>query len=60
MAKSVGVKQQHVWNWLHRDRKAPAGSVLAIEAAVRGAVTRYELRPDVFGQPPEQQRKEAA
>jgi len=44
------VRQQHVWNWLHRDEKAPPEFCRAIEAATQGAVTRYQLRPDVFGE----------
>lgn len=31
----------------------PAERVLAIEAATKGKVSRYDLRPDVFGSPPE-------
>lgn len=49
LAKAVGVKQQHIWNWLNRDGRPAAEYVLAIEAAVGGRVTRHELRPDVFG-----------
>lgn len=52
LAKAIGVKQQHVWNWLHRDGKPAAEFVLPIESAVSGRVTRYELRPDVFGAGP--------
>lgn len=54
LAKAIGVKQQHVWNWLNRDLKTPAERVVAIEHAVAGEVTRYELRPDVFGTAPHQ------
>ena len=43
------VKQQHVWKWL-RARTVPAERVLAIEAAT--GISRYDLRPDVFGPPP--------
>lgn len=43
-----GCKQQHVWNWLHRDRKIPAEFVLSIERATRGLVTRHQLRPDIY------------
>ena len=43
-----GCRQQHVWNWLHRDRKVPAEFVLAIENATGGRVTRYQLRPDLY------------
>lgn len=56
LAKAVGVKQQHVWNWLNRDMKPAAGRVLAIEEAVAGRVTRYQLRPDVFGSTPRTRR----
>lgn len=52
LAKAIGVKQQHVWNWLNRDGKPAAEHVLGIEKATEGRVTRYDLRPDVFGQPP--------
>lgn len=53
LARAIGVRQQHVWNWLNRDGKTPAEHVLAIERAVEGRVTRHELRPDVFGVPEE-------
>lgn len=52
LARAIGVKQQHVWNWLNRDGKTPPERAIPIEVAVGGAVTRYELRPDVFGEPP--------
>lgn len=38
---------QHVTNW--KARGVPAERCLAIETATGGAVTRYQLRPDVFG-----------
>ena len=50
LARAVGVKQQHVWNWLNRDRRVPAERCADIERATNGAVTRAELRPDVFGE----------
>ncbi len=43
------VKQGHVATWLTRGKKAPANMVLRIERATNGEVTRYQLRPDVFG-----------
>lgn len=55
LAKSIGVKQQHVWNWLNRDGKAAADRAILIERATGGQVTRYELRPDVFGEPPHEE-----
>jgi len=48
-----GVQRQHIVNW--RRRGVPADRCIDVETAVNGAVTRYELRPDVFtreGEPP--------
>lgn len=51
LAKLIGVRQSHVWNWLNRSLGVvPADYCRAIEEATNGAVTRYELRPDVFGE----------
>ncbi len=44
----VGVTGQAVSQW----GRVPAGRVLAVEAATNGAVTRHDLRPDIFGPPP--------
>lgn len=52
LAALLGKQQGHVGKWLHRDRKVPAEMCIAIERATGGKVTRYELRPDVFGDPP--------
>lgn len=51
LARACGgrVKQQHIWHWLNRLGKCPAEHALLIEKACNGVVTRYELRPDVFG-----------
>ena len=46
----MSVTPQAVHNWIVRG--VPAERCLAIENATGGAITRYELRPDVFGQPP--------
>lgn len=51
LARRIGVRQGYVWRWL-RANKVPAERVLAIEAATHGAVTRHDLRPDVFGPAP--------
>ncbi len=42
------IKQQHVWNWLNRDKEVPAEAVIPIERATGGKVTRHELRPDLY------------
>lgn len=42
------IKQQHIWNWLNRDKKVPAEIVLSIERET--GVSRHELRPDIYPQ----------
>jgi DNA-binding transcriptional regulator YdaS (Cro superfamily) len=51
LARACGVKQAHVWNWLRRDKRVSAETAIQIEAATKGAVTREELRPDIFAVP---------
>jgi len=48
LAKAIGISPQAVHKWL-TNGKPPAERVLQIEKAVKGKVSRYELRPDVFG-----------
>ena len=51
LAKLIGIRQSHVWNWLNRSLGiVPAEYCIKIEQATRGLVTRYDLRPDVFGE----------
>ena len=46
LAAAVGVKQQHVWNWLNRgDATPPTDHCTAIEQATDRAVMRWDLRP---------------
>ena len=52
LAALIGKRQGHIGNWLHRDKKVPAEACVPIEQATRGKVTRYDLRPDVFGDKP--------
>lgn len=40
------VKQQQVWNWLHREKKPPAKQASAIESIT--GIPKERLRPDVF------------
>lgn len=54
LARRVGKARAYVWQMTHGVRPVPATLVLLIEAATDGQVTRYELRPDVFGDPPSQ------
>lgn len=59
-AKAIGKEQSYVSMLLHRVRKkgrpVPTDICPAIEAATDGAVTRYDLRPDVFGPAPKRRR----
>lgn len=48
LAEALGIRPQAVSQW----HEAPALRVIAIEAATAGRVTRYDLRPDVFGPAP--------
>lgn len=58
LAEKIGKKQPHVWNWLNRgNKRAPGEFCIAIEQATDGRVTRYELRPDVFGTGPHEKDK---
>lgn len=54
LARALDVTPGMVWQWKEGMRKVPADRVLAIETATGGQVTRYELRPDVFGPAPAQ------
>lgn len=51
LAKRLGVSYQAVQKW-RRTGRAPAERCVGIEQATNGAVTRYDLRPDVFGAAP--------
>lgn len=47
---NVKISQAHIWNWLNsRSPMPPSEHCRAIEEITQGAVTRYDLRPDVFG-----------
>lgn len=45
LAKRLRIAPQAVSQW----NKAPVGRVLGIEKACAGEVTRYQLRPDIYG-----------
>lgn len=52
LARMIGVKQGHVWKWLHKTRAGvPGEQVLPIYHATQGAVTPHELRPDIYPDP---------
>lgn len=49
LAEKLGVSKQLVHQWGAGIRPVPAHRCIAIEDASGGAVSRYDLRPDVFG-----------
>lgn len=51
LARACGVSPPAVYKWLRFG--VSAERALSIERATQGAVTRYELRPDIFGREPE-------
>lgn len=52
MARKFGISTVAVHKW-RKTGKVPPDRVLAIEAATAGQVTRYQLRPDIYGDRPE-------
>ena len=42
------IGQSGISNWIQRLKRVPAERVLAVEQAVDGKVSRYELRPDIY------------
>ena len=51
LASEIGVTSQAISQW----DQVPAERVLAVERAT--GVSRYELRPDIYGPPPETERQ---
>lgn len=51
LADALGIQSPSISEWKARG-KVPAERCLAIEALCGGKVSRYDLRPDVFGDPP--------
>ena len=50
-ARLIGVTPQAVQKWVALKRQLPPTYVLAAEAGT--GISRYDLRPDVYGQAPE-------
>jgi DNA-binding transcriptional regulator YdaS (Cro superfamily) len=51
LARAIGVTAPSVHQWITEVRPVPPGRCISIEQATSGDVTRYELRPDIFGEP---------
>lgn len=54
LADLIGIKSPSISEWRQRG-KVPVERCLVIETATAGAVTRHDLRPDVFGAAPDKQ-----
>ncbi|RBO82594.1 YdaS family helix-turn-helix protein [Marinomonas aquiplantarum] len=46
VARLIGVKQAHVWNWLRLHKRAPAKYIRRISEATEGKVSVDELLQD--------------
>lgn len=46
LAHMLGVKQAHVWNWLHVHKRSPAKYIRRISLATAGQVTESDLLQD--------------
>lgn len=56
LARLIGRKPQQVNRWLRKGQPLPSKFCLIVERAT--GVSRYVLRPDVFGAEPEGETKE--
>lgn len=56
LAKALGLSAPTVYQWIEGVRPIPARWCCPIEQATGGAVTRYDLRPDIFGTAPQSER----
>lgn len=48
LAKALGVHRTTVNSWVHGRNKIPAETAIQIEKITNSAVTRQDLRPDLF------------
>jgi DNA-binding transcriptional regulator YdaS (Cro superfamily) len=46
LARMLGVKQAHVWNWLHVHKRCPAKYIRRASFVTKGEVTESELLQD--------------
>lgn len=51
LADSIGCHQSLISAWVTGRKQVAARWCLPIERATKGVVTRYDLRPDIFGEP---------
>lgn len=58
LAGMTGYTQGAISQMLNREGKASIKAALQFEDALEGKVTRYQLRPDFFGSPPDKNNKQ--
>lgn len=52
IARTLGVSECAVRHWMSGIRRVPGVLCIRLERLTGRAVTRYELRPDIFGEGP--------
>lgn len=60
LARAIKKSCPFVNDMLHNRKRVPAELCLAIEKACGGQVTRFDLRPDVFGESPAKSKNRVA
>ena len=60
LARRLGVTQPLISNWVTGKTRISAERCIEIERATDGAVTRMDLRPDLFGNLPKSSKAEIA
>lgn len=60
LAEELGITKGAIGQWKMEGRRIPAEHCPHIERLTGGAVTRYELNPDVFGADPAKARSRRA
>lgn len=48
LARLLGVRQSTIWSWLNVTKDVPAEICAQVEHVTAGAVTRGDLRPDLW------------
>jgi DNA-binding transcriptional regulator YdaS (Cro superfamily) len=48
LARLLGVRQSSIWTWLNVTKDVPAEICAQVEHVTGGAVTRSDLRPDLW------------
>ncbi|MBO6278161.1 transcriptional regulator [Pseudomonas sp. WC2401] len=48
LARRCNTSQPRIWQCINRNQRVPADLVIPFEKAVKGQVTRHQLRPDLY------------